>query len=499
MNLWKGLQYSLFSRTSIVVLEMIIISFLAFLNFAVVVRITSLETVGLWLLLSSILGISRAADIWSRGLSSYVAEARIKENDREAVSYVTTAAITGAAGYFIVVCVALPSLYFVTPMLVDEQYHTTVRFILPLMAIAFWLTSMSAVYQLGFLGFMAPGYKAVQTILGSLTFLILTIVLTPEYGIVGLIVAQIIQALFMLVFAIFIFHNSLAPTNNLQFWDSKKFKQLALFGASATGIGVLQMVTEPILRLLANYFGGLAFVSIIDFASRLIQVARNIVGSIGQNLIPSFASQTNFRQNEQARYFRVSMDVIFCLSVACLTIAVGISPLVGILVLDLYNGSAQQFTSIFAIGWLTNLLVSPAYFLLFGRRQVGILLKFQLIMLLGMIGFGTLGGFFGGLTLSLLGAMTGVIISSVYLIATVTKMLFSIDNIVSWFTPRYMLMIVPLLCSLWIVNVPIRFMNVGALHSAIIIGFLTTLLAGIFFPYRKFFLMLSELDKQGAD
>lgn len=497
MNNWKDIQAVLLSRTSIVVVEMVIVSLVTFLNFAVIVRLTSLEIVGLWVLMSSILGISRAADIWSRGVSGYVAQARGEQGDSVAVSYVTTAAISGAAGYIMVICIALPALYFATPLLVDKQYHGLIRNMLPLMAIGFWLMSMSTIYQLGFLGFMAPIYKAIQTISGSVVFLALTILLAPKYGLIGLLVAQVIQALFMLTFAILVFHKILAPVENLKLWDTEKFKSLAIFGTGATGIGLLQVLTEPIIRLVANYFGGLAVVTIVDFTSRLIQIVRNMVGALGQNLIPSFASQTRAPQDEQVNYFRTSMDIVFCLSLTFLTAAIGISPLLGMLVLDLNDASIPQITSILAIGWLTNLIASPAYFFLFGRRRVGPLLQSQLIMVIGMIVFSIIGGVLNGLMAALLGSMIGVLISSVYIVMASSKIIAPEESLFHWIKPIHFPLMGSFLLSIVLANARwelMEFFAVSPIQADISIALLTVFSIFLFFPYKKFLLMLKQLD-----
>ena len=501
MNNWKDIQAALLSRTSIVVVEMVIVSLVTFLNFAVIVRLTSLEIVGLWVLMSSILGMSRAADIWSRGVSGYVAQARGEQGDSAAVSYVTTAAISGAAGYIMVICVALPALYFATPLLVDNQYHGLIRNMLPLMAIGFWLMSMSTIYQLGFLGFMAPIYKAIQTISGSVIFLGLTILLAPEYGLIGLLVAQTIQALFMLIFAIFVFHKILAPVEHLKLWDTEKFKSLAIFGTGATGIGLLQVITEPIIRLAANYFGGLAVVAIVDFSSRLVQIVRNIVGSLGQNLVPSFASLAGAHQHDQARYFKACVDIIFYLSVASLTGVVGTSPLLGLLVLDLNNGSVQQITSIFAVGWLTNLIASPAYFFLFGRRRIGLLLKSQMTMVIGMIVFSIIGGVLNGLMAALLGSMIGVLMSSVYIVTATSKIIAPGDSLLRWVSTIHLPLMGSFLFSIVLVNARLELMEFFAaspIQTNISIALLTIFPIFLCFPYKKFLLLVKQLDSDHA-
>src|SRR3546814_10581893 len=65
----------------------------------------------------------------------------------------------------------------------------------------------------------------------------------------------------------------------------------------------MKLRTEPILRLIANHFGGLESVGIVDFASRLCQIPRTFVGAIGQTMVPAFARATHASAIEQRRLF----------------------------------------------------------------------------------------------------------------------------------------------------------------------------------------------------
>ena len=57
--LWTGVK----SRTGIVLSETFINALLAFLTYAVIVRITDLATVGLWALVSSVMAFARSVDV----------------------------------------------------------------------------------------------------------------------------------------------------------------------------------------------------------------------------------------------------------------------------------------------------------------------------------------------------------------------------------------------------------------------------------------------------
>src|SRR3546814_3787208 len=78
----SALRASIRSRTGIVLSETFINALLAFVTYAVIVRITDLATVGLWALVSSLMAFARSVDVWSRGVSAFVAQ-RSEEHTSE--------------------------------------------------------------------------------------------------------------------------------------------------------------------------------------------------------------------------------------------------------------------------------------------------------------------------------------------------------------------------------------------------------------------------------
>src|SRR3546814_4682836 len=100
----------------------------------------------------------------------------------------------------------------------------------------------------------------------------------------------------------FFFKQKTAYEMRISDWSSDVCSSdLAGFGSKAIGLGAMQLLTEPILRLIANHFGGLESVGIVDFASRLCQIPRTFVGAIGQTMVPAFARATHASAIQQRR------------------------------------------------------------------------------------------------------------------------------------------------------------------------------------------------------
>src|SRR3546814_12543123 len=91
----------------------------------------------------------------------------------------------------------------------------------------------------------------------------------------------------------------------------------------------MQLLTEPILRRIANHFGGLESVGIVDFASRLCQIPRTFVGAIGQTMVPAFARATHASAIEQRRLFDHGRALVVPLSVSMMAATIGGAYLAG--------------------------------------------------------------------------------------------------------------------------------------------------------------------------
>lgn len=401
------------SPSAIVVGETILVALLQFAIFAAVIRITSEEIVGVWILVNSLLGFSRAADFWSRGLSSFVAQARGDGYTARASSYAATAVASAAAGYLALAALGYAVLYLFAERLVGADQAETVRGILPIMVVTFWLMSVGGTLSLAFLGFERPGIKAGLTVCGTALFLILVLVLAPAYGLRGLLVAQAAQAVAVLSCGLLIWHRTvLRPFGGRVRRDL--LRDLVSFGSKALSLGLLQSVIEPATRLIVNAFGGVSAVALVELAARLIGVVRNLILSPGQILVPAFA-RLGAAEDDALGLHRSAQERFLILGIALFAGLVAAGPLVSTVILGRMDTTFLVMLWILSAGWVTNVLVAPCYFLLMAKRTIRPLFQTHAVMALGVLGLGWLGGVAGGLSGATGGISVALVLSSVQL------------------------------------------------------------------------------------
>lgn len=403
------------SASGIVVLETLALAGLMFGTFSVLARVTDLATVGLWVLVNSLLGFSRAADFWSRGLASFVGEARGHDRRGEAVAFVRTAVLTGVVGYAVLGIVGGVAIFAFAGLLVEPEQAKLVREIVPLVSLTFWLLAVAGTYFGAFLAFGRPMLKAIHTVGGALVFLMLSVLLAPAYGLHGILIAQAVQAALTLASCFIIFHVTIAGRSRV-WWQRDQFGKLVTFGSKMILVGSMQLAIEPVIRVLVSHFGGLGAVAAVELASRLIGMVRGVITALGQILVPEFARLAAVGKTELAALSRDVSRLYLIASLSAFSLLASAAPALEELVLGRSGTGFVAFVWILSVGWFANTITSPAHFLLLSQRRVKPLLWCHFLMTAGAVAFGGVGGWLAGVNGAMAGAAVALTAASVYLL-----------------------------------------------------------------------------------
>jgi len=396
--------------------EAVALGSLLLVNFAVLVRVFDPATIGLWLLMNALLSFSRVADFWSRGLSSFVGEARGCGKVEEACNFVHTAVFSSGIGYLVVCLAAVPLLSLFSEAIVGPSSAGEMREILPLIALGFWLMSVAGVYHAGFLGFERPLYKVVQTVGGALVFLALVVILGDSLGSSGLALARVGQGFFMLVVSVAVFSVMTLRRSCRIRIDLKSFRRLYRFGTKMIGLGALQLAIEPVSRMLVLKFGSLADVTVFEMASRLVMQFRSVSLAAGQVFIPAFAKHNDAGGGRQGEMYAAVRRTLATFAVPGTAALIALGPPLEMYWVAARDGRFPTFLTILALGWLSNVIAAPAVFLSLGKRQLRPLYVSHGIMTLGALSAGVLGGLLAGVDGTVAGIGLAVMGSSVYLL-----------------------------------------------------------------------------------
>jgi len=398
----RSLRTLMHSPSAIVVGETACVAFLQFAIYAALIRIAEAEAVGLWVLINSILGFSRAADFWSRGLSSFVAQARGLGEPERASAYAATATAAATAGYLVMALLGYGAIHLFADRLVGPEQVEVVRQILPLMTLTFWMMSVGGTLSLAFLGFERIAVKASLTVGGALVFFLLVLIMVPRFGLWGAVAAQALQAALVLLVGLWLWWQLILRPHGGGL-RLTLLREMCVYGAKSLALSLFQLAIEPLSRLIVNAYGGLAAVALYELAARLVVTARSLVLSMGQFLVPAFARLGHEGQNI-AGLLRQTEWQFQLLGLVTFSALLAAGPLLATIILSEPNPLFLVMLWLLSAGWFTNLLAAPAYFLFQGRRQLRPLFVSHIIMTLGALGLGVLGGSLFGIV----GALTGI-------------------------------------------------------------------------------------------
>jgi O-antigen/teichoic acid export membrane protein len=460
----------------IVILETILQTVFTFATFSILVRLTDVKVIGLWILINSLLGFSRMADFWSTGLVSFVAQALGQGRRASAFQLVSTAVITSAIGYLLLVIVVAPIIYVFAASIPGVENPETVRQILPLMTITFWFLSMANTYQVGFLGFGRPGLKVLQTVGGAASFLIFALLFVPFGGLWGILIAQCSQAVLMLAFGFLVFHFKIAGGVKDITWDGQEFKKLISYGGKATLIGVMQIATDPLIRMLVSAFGGLAAVTAVELATRIIVSVRGLIISVGQILVPAFARSSTENSMANAALYLEAQNMFTIVTVFSSSCLLCLAPIFEHLIL---GGKQPIFIPalwLLCLGWSLNTVAAPAYFLLTGHRALRPLFWHRVIQLGSVVVLGLSGGKMFGPIGVVAGVSLGLAVSVIVLFVAVEKLYkFTLQDVIPsfrWIAPTLCAGVFGLIAQV-LINAGY---SVGSNAFVSVIGFSVTLL-----------------------
>ena len=420
------------SPAGIAMFEHGLVTVLMMLNYIILLRYFGLDVIGLWLILSAVINYSYVGDIWSKGLLSFMGEARGSGKAEDAATFASTAIVTGAIGFLILMSITGAVIYFCADFFMTSDQLQTVENNVFLMVAAFWLMASSNGYHQAFIGFGLPWLSAIQRVGGTLIFLISIIVLPLNYNLEAILKVQFIQGLSMVTFGTLVYFGWLTKGMKYHLWSKRKLKQLFNFGAKLLVIGAVQSSLEPMIKFMVSFFFGLPTVAILELALRFVQGIRGLILSIGQVVVTYFASTSASSEQDDAKVSQISKNffdttaLIVIGSNAAFTILFIVAPLISAIFLGAgtekeTTGIFTIFLMIFGLAWLINTYATSGYYLLVSLRHSKPLFYYETLrsVLVGVLGFlsGLLGGNFG----FLIAVLCAFIIASIYLLNLSSK------------------------------------------------------------------------------
>lgn len=334
-------------------------------------RVLGIERFGVWAL---VLATTTASSLANMGLGNsavkFVSMYLARDDQERVVAIVQTATISLGVIMAVVLVALYPlwvylieaALQAKTPELIDEALA-----VLPYALASLWLTSTASVVLSCLDGYQRVDLRSGLLAVIALVYLGLAFVLVPARGLVGLAVAQVVQAALLLVLAWFLLRRLQPALPFLPYrWHRDVFKEILGYSLSFQAIAVTRLAFEPLTKFLVTFFGGAAVTGYFEFAYRMVMQLRALIVTAHQAIVPTIADlqerQPDLIRDLYARSFRLLVFIVVLL----LPFFIVATPLVSRWWLGEYAPPFILFSILLFTGWFLNMLSNPAYFAYLG-------------------------------------------------------------------------------------------------------------------------------------
>jgi O-antigen/teichoic acid export membrane protein len=206
---------------------------------------------------------------------------------------------------------------------------------------------------------------------GFMTFL--SILLVPQWGLIGFAWAQIGQGFFLLIGSWLLLRHVLPQLPELpRHWNKTIFLEMLSYGANIQLAGLCMMFFDPVTKALMAKFGGPAAAGHFEIANQVVLRARSLIVAANQAIVPKIAEINEISPERLPELYQKNMNMLVLVAFPCFSLLFAWS---GIFSQLLLGKSTTQFVFFFhvtVIAWFLNTFNVPAYFINNGTGLVGL-------------------------------------------------------------------------------------------------------------------------------
>jgi O-antigen/teichoic acid export membrane protein len=415
----KSLNLNIFST----ILNVLITGIVYFFVYKLLYSNVGIQQLGVW---SIVLASSSIANLANFGLTSsvvkYVAGYNAKGLKIEISKLIFTSFILMLAIFVCVSLLVYLGSEFILLKVIPLKYFSLAESLLPYSLICLVLNALGGVFSSGLEGFQKNYVRNLIYITGSVTFLLLSFLFIPEYGLMGVAYAQLIQSIFIFV-ASFV-SLKIVFKDFILFkwqWDKLIFKEIFGYGIKFQVISLSQIFYDPTTKMLLTEYGGLTMVGYYEIASRLVMQVRSIIVSANQVMVPVIADLKESNVSKIADLYKQTLPIVILFTIVVLSFLLSVTDLISFLWIQEVSFTFWNTVFFLILAMVVNIISSPAYFTLLGLGNLNPLLWSHVLM--GILNFilGIIGGVLWGGNGVILGWIIAVLIGSLIVINSFEK------------------------------------------------------------------------------
>lgn len=322
------------------------------------------DLMGVWAI---VLSVSSTANIANLGIGASVIRytAKFKVNfELQSINKLLHTSFLFQAVIFFVICTII---YLITPLwlhaVIKSNYYNSAIALIPYSLLCLMLNALSGIFVSCIDGLQKNYIHSLIYIVSFVVLILSSYLLVPEYGLIGLAYAQVMQAAFLLLGSICCLKLIFKPLQLFPImWDKAIFKYIGSFGVQQQIISICQVCFDPFTKSILGGFGNLSMVTYYEMANRLVIQLRGFLVSANQVFIPVFTSTHEKSAESKHRLYKQVFSINFLLSILWLTfIIASIVPISKVWIGQL-NDEFIIIAILLVLAYWCNIIISPAYF-----------------------------------------------------------------------------------------------------------------------------------------
>lgn len=374
--------------------QVIVVGILYFVLYRYLLDTIGIELLGVWSLIIASTSLALLANFGiSTSIVKFVSTYFTRKDYESLKKLIFTSSVFIIITYSIISVLILFLGIHILPYFIEKKYLSVALEILPFSLISLIINALGGVISSCLDGIQKNYLKSYIVSFSTLLLFGLSLLLTPNFGLKGLIFAQIFQAIIVFILSVYYLSKSIPGILTLHWnWSGVLFKEIINYGLKMQALSFMQMSFEPITKALLSKFGGLASVGYYEMASRFVTQLKGLLVSANQVIVPVVAEAKEINEKQIKELYIKTFSLILLFNVVLITGILIVIPAVSYI----WIGKLVPFF-IFAV--IVNSLVAfvnicsnPAYFSYLGEGKLNwLIFSYIAITFLNPI----LGYFFG--------------------------------------------------------------------------------------------------------
>ena len=382
------MRKQVFLNARVSIAQTIVVGLVLFILYRYLLATIGVEQLGLWSVVLASTSISRISEL---GLSGSVVKFGIL-----------------IAGLIII---SYPFLKWLLEYILPSNAIFVALLLFPYALVSLWITAVAGIFISGLDGCHRIDLRGFLMIAANIVYLLLTVMLVPYHGIMGLAYAQVIQASILLLASWFLLRYVLPDLPFLPHKFSRSlFREMITYGINFQIASIMMMLFEPVTKALLSKFGNLSMVGYYEMANRMVIQFRALIVSTNQVIVPAIANLHETAPGKLQGIYKDSCRLILYIAIPFYGVIAALIPVISELWIGHYESLFLTFACLLIFGCFFNTMAGPAYFDNLGRGR----LRWNTISHVTMGGMNLILGYYLGSQFGGIGVVVAWVFSLVF-------------------------------------------------------------------------------------